>query len=146
LRVESRAVMRSRWARVTSTGDTSLVAIMRARSRSEVQHNSAMSEHPVLRGGLDIAERELLEPRQGFEGPSHDAAEPFHLGLGPVEPGKPRLLPQLLGSDLGHARQDTECRRARQDASLRTMISEALPELRGYSRQVEAMEPWRHTL
>jgi hypothetical protein len=26
------------------------------------------------------------------------------------------------------------------------MISEALPELRGYSRQVEAMEPWRHTL
>src|SRR5262245_20374873 len=106
----SRAVMRSRWARVTSTGDTSLVAIMRARSRSDVQHNSAMSQHPVLRGGLDIAQRKLLEPRQRLEGPGHDAAQPFHIGLAPVESGKPRLLPEQLGSDLGHARQDTQAR------------------------------------
>src|SRR5262249_49695291 len=54
----SSAAIRSRWACVTSTGDTSLARIIRARSIMEVQTRSltrARLENPVLGRGLDLA-------------------------------------------------------------------------------------------
>src|SRR2546427_8991782 len=89
LSLPSSAVTRSRKARTTSTGETSLVWIMRESSVTERQTRSGISEHPVLRGRLDVRERYLLQARQELERPRHRRPDRLELGVAPVEPGEP---------------------------------------------------------
>src|SRR5437667_6638 len=89
LSLPSSAATRSRKARTTSTGETSLVWIMRESSVTERQTRSGISEHPVLRGRLDVRERHLLQARQELERPRHRRPDRFELGVAPVEPGEP---------------------------------------------------------
>src|SRR5438874_97127 len=88
LSLPSSAVTRSRKARTTSTGETSLVRIMRESSVTERHTRSGISEHPVLRGRLDARERQSLETRQEVEGARHGRPDRLELGVAPVEPGE----------------------------------------------------------
>src|SRR2546422_8184293 len=89
LSLPSSAATRSRKARTTSTGETSLVRIMRERSVTERHTRSGISEHPILRGRLDVRERHLLQARQEVERPRHRRPDRLELGVAPVEPGEP---------------------------------------------------------
>src|SRR5881398_340033 len=91
LSLPSSAVTRSRKARTTSTGETSLVAIMRASSVTERHTRSGISEHPVLRGRLHVRERYLLQAHQEVERPRHRRTDRLELGVAPVEPAR-RLI------------------------------------------------------
>src|SRR5213076_324521 len=85
LSVPSSAVTRSRKARTTSTGETSLVAIMRPSSTMERQTRSGISEHPVLCGRLHGRERQALQTRQEIERARHGRPDRLELGVAPVE-------------------------------------------------------------
>src|SRR6185369_13681341 len=104
--VASWAAMRSRCARTTSTGETCLVAIIRPRSAMDVQCRSATSEYPVLRGGLDGAERQTLELLERFEQPLDRWTDRLELGVGPVESAERGRPPQRLDAYF-HAREHT---------------------------------------
>src|SRR5947207_15577828 len=88
LSLPSSAVTRSRKARTTSTGETSLVRIMRESSVTERHTRSGISGRPVLRGRLDARERQGLETRQEVEGARHGRPDRLELGVAPVEPGE----------------------------------------------------------
>src|SRR2546422_11551583 len=90
----SGAVMRSRWARTASTGETALVAIMRARSAIDAQQRSVISGHPVLRGGLHVAQREPLQAREALERALDSAPDRLELGVAPVEAGELGRTPE----------------------------------------------------
>src|SRR2546425_9746527 len=85
----SSAVTRWRKARTTSTGEPSLVRIMRESSVTERHTRPGISEPPVLRGRLDVRERYLLQARQELERPRHRRPDRLELGVAPVEPGEP---------------------------------------------------------
>src|SRR5207302_2998410 len=87
LSLPSSAVTRSRKARTTSTGETSLVRIMRESSVTERHTRSGISEHPVLRGRLDVRERYLLQARQELERPRHRRPDRPEPGAAPAAPG-----------------------------------------------------------
>src|SRR2546425_8754231 len=86
LSLPSSAVTRSRKARTTSTGETSLVRIMRESSVTERHTRSVISEHPVLRGRLDARERQGLETRQEVEGARRRRPHPLARRRAPREP------------------------------------------------------------
>src|SRR3989442_13168330 len=100
---ETRAEMRSRWARSASTGETALVAIMRARSAIDAQQRSVISGHPVLCGGLHVAQRQPLQARQALERPFDSAPGRLELAVAPVEPGELGRTPESDPGDAGHA-------------------------------------------
>src|SRR3972149_9258362 len=83
------AATRSRWARTTSTGETSFSAIIRARSAAGVQQSSAISEDPVLRGRLRLAEVHGVQARQQVEAPRDERAQRLQLRVVPLEAGEP---------------------------------------------------------
>src|SRR5262252_9579229 len=83
--------MRPRCARTTSTGDTSLLAIIRASSVIEAQIRSAIAlEHPVLDGGIDGGDRQLLQAGELLERALEPGAKRFQLGIGEREAGHVR--------------------------------------------------------
>src|SRR5438128_12690152 len=88
LSLPSSAVTRSRKARTTSTGETSLVRIMRESSVTERHTRSGISEHPVLRGRLDARERQGLETRREAQGARPGRRARLEPGVAPVEPAE----------------------------------------------------------
>src|SRR5687767_2765890 len=81
----SNDVMRSRCALTTSTGDTCLPAIRRASSPAEANVRSAMSEHPVLRCRLHVAEWQVLEAGEQPQRGADHRADGLELRVGPVK-------------------------------------------------------------
>src|SRR3989442_761448 len=113
----SSAVMRSRWARTASTGETALVAIMRARSAIDAQQRSVISGHPVLCGGLHVAQREPLQPREALERALDSAPDRLELGVAPVEAGELGRTPESVEGDRRHAGQSPGRRGGRKGSS-----------------------------
>src|SRR2546425_771056 len=113
----SSAVMRSRWARTASTGETALVAIMRARSAIDAQQRSVISGHPALCGGLHVAQREPLQAREALERALDSATDRLELGVAPVEAGELGRTPESVEGDRRHAGQNTGRRGRRQGSS-----------------------------
>src|SRR3989442_8341681 len=114
---ETRAEMRSRWARSASTGETALVAIMRARSAIDAQQRSVISGHPVLCGGLHVAQREPLQAREALERALDSAPDRLELGVAPFEAGELGRTPESVEGDRRHAGQNTGRRGRRQGSS-----------------------------
>src|SRR5262249_51636449 len=99
--------MRSTWARTTSTGEISLVAISRDSSATDAQQRSATSHHSVLRDGLHVGDRQRLEPRERLERALDGGEQRLQLRRGQLEPGQARGPAQRLDVDRRHAREDT---------------------------------------
>src|SRR3990167_1948399 len=88
LSLPSSAVIRSRCARTTSTGETCFCAIIRARSAAGIQCRASISENPVLRGRLGLAEVHGVEARQQVEAPLGERTQRLELGVLPLESGE----------------------------------------------------------
>ena len=97
--------MRSRCARTTSTGETALVAIIRARSVMEVQNSSATSHRPIVCRRLGIADRRRPPERCSTRSVRLDLGpDLLQLGVAPGEAGQPRAAAEGLEIDgvVGH--------------------------------------------
>src|SRR5215470_10046576 len=88
--------MRSRWTRTTSTGETALVATIRASSVIEAQNRSATSHRPIVCGGLDLGDRRGLQRVQRAHARHHHGADLLHLGIGQGEASQARADSQRL--------------------------------------------------
>jgi hypothetical protein len=110
-RPPSSAAMRSRWTPTTSTGETALVAIIRASSVIDAQTRSATSDHPVVRGGFAISELEGVEGPEETERGLDLGPNLLQLGVAPREAGESGARAERLEIDAvtGHGGQDNGC-------------------------------------
>src|SRR5688572_306107 len=82
--------MRSRCSRTTSTGETALVAIMRARSVIDVKARSAMSDGAIARGGLHPRNVHRLERGEQRARRGHRGNDRLQLLIRPRKAGQAR--------------------------------------------------------
>src|SRR5215831_20456921 len=102
----SMAVMRSRWACTTSTGETFLPAIMRASSVIDVQQSSLTacprSEDPELRRGLAL-DGQVANGGQALTASLHQREERSQLRIGELESLSLRESTKRVDGELFHA-------------------------------------------
>ena len=90
--------MRSRWMRTTSTGETALVAISPASSVMDAQNKSAMSDRPIVRGGLGV-DRDRLERAQEAQGRLDVRTDRLQLCVAPGKAGQPGAVTEGVEID-----------------------------------------------
>src|SRR5215471_1847619 len=101
----SMAVMRSRWACTTSTGETFLPAIMRASSVIDVQQSSLTacprSEDPELRRGLGL-DGQVTDGREALAAALDQGQERGQLRVGELQSLRSREDAQRVDGELFH--------------------------------------------
>src|SRR5215467_5221300 len=102
----SMAVMRSRWACTTSTGETFLPAIMAASSVIDVEQSSLTecprSEDPELRRGLGL-DGQVADGREAIAAAFDQGQERGQLRVGELQSLRPRENAQRVDGELFHA-------------------------------------------
>src|SRR5262252_1943035 len=102
----SMAVMRSRWACTTSTGETFLPAIMAASSVIDVQQGSLTecprSEDPELRRRLGL-DGQVTDGREAIAAAFDQGQERGQLRVGELQSLRPRENAQRVDGELFHA-------------------------------------------